>query len=377
MAKLDIKSAFRICPARVSDWNLLGISILGYFFVDLCLPFGLRSSVNRFTQLASTLLWIVQTNYGITNCTHYLDDFFLAGPPSSQQCALDMCKTIDLFSNLGVPLAVDKQEGPTSCITFLGIEINSANMSIRLPSDKLHDILVEISAWARKRKCTKRELLSLIGKLSFAAKVVPSGRIFLRRLIDLSTTVPKLSFHITLNSGARADIAWWANYLPTWNGRQRILDPLSTYCNEIELFTDASGDIGFGIFNRGQWISEQWPDAFRQRSIQWKELYPIFLSCLLWAPNFRGKRLIFHCDNMSIVNVWHANSSKCPHIMSLLRKLFFISAKNEFTVNVKHIAGIDNSIADSLSRLQLRKFFRIAPTACQHPTSVPPNAWEV
>ena len=47
-----------------------------------------------------------------------------------------MSKTIDLFSNLGVPLAVDKQEGPTSCITFLGIEINSADMSLRLPSDR-------------------------------------------------------------------------------------------------------------------------------------------------------------------------------------------------------------------------------------------------
>ena len=151
MAKLDMKSAFRICPVRVSDWNLLGFSFSGYFFVDLCLPFGLRSSVNRFTQLASTLLWIMPTNYNITHCTHYLDDFFLVGPPSSQQCFLNMSKTIDLFSNLGIPLADDKQVGPTARITFLGIEIHSTDLSLRLPADKLHDLLFEISTWARKK----------------------------------------------------------------------------------------------------------------------------------------------------------------------------------------------------------------------------------
>ena len=124
---------------------------------------------------------------------------------------------------------------------------------------------------------------------------MPSGRIFLRRLIDLSTTVPKLSFHITLNSDARADIEWWANYLPTWNGRHRILDPLSTHCNEIEVFTDASGDLGFGIFNRGQWVSEQWPDAFRQR---------IVLSIECNGKNYtRSLSLVSYGRQISVGNV--------------------------------------------------------------------------
>ena len=46
LAKLDVQSAFRICPVHPSDWNLLGFSFMDYNFVDLCLPFGLRSSVN-------------------------------------------------------------------------------------------------------------------------------------------------------------------------------------------------------------------------------------------------------------------------------------------------------------------------------------------
>ena len=108
----------------------------------------------------------------------------------------------------------------------------------------------------RDQKCTKKELLSLIGKLSFASKVVPSGRMFIRRLIDLSMTVERLSHRISLNSEARKDISWWAEYLPTWNGRYKILDPLTTPCHQLHIYTDASGEIGFGIYNNGNWVSK-------------------------------------------------------------------------------------------------------------------------
>ena len=40
----DIKHAFRLCPICLEDRELLGIHWNGHFYVDLCLPFGLRSS---------------------------------------------------------------------------------------------------------------------------------------------------------------------------------------------------------------------------------------------------------------------------------------------------------------------------------------------
>ena len=80
-------------------------------------------------------------------------------------------------------------------------------MELRLPPDKLKALTQLLEQWHNiKQKITKRELLSLIGKLSFAAKVIPAGRIFFRRLIDLSTSVTKLHHHITLNAHAKEDI---------------------------------------------------------------------------------------------------------------------------------------------------------------------------
>ena len=375
MAKLDIKSAFRICPVHPSDWHLLGFCFRDYYFVDLCLPFGLRSSVNRFTQLSDTLSWILRNNYNIKFISHYLDDFFLAGPAPSGICKKNMTLTQSLFKRLGVPLAPDKIIGPTTTLTYLGIVIDSANMELRLPQDKLRDLSEALISWETKRKCTKRKLLSLIGKLSFATKIIPAGRIFLRRLIDLSKSVSKLNHRVSLNSDTRKDIQWWKTFLPLWNGRYKILDPRATLSSELNLFTDASGSLGFGIYFEGRWISHAWPPALQTYSIQWKELFPIYLACFIWARSLAGKRILFHCDTASIVDIWSTQSSKCPNITNLLRHLFFIAAKHEFSINITHIPGLDNSLADCLSRLQVQRFRQIAPHADRDPVQIPTEAW--
>ena len=168
LAKLDIKSAFRICPVRPEDWHLLGFSFEDMYFVDLCLPFGLRSSVNRFSLLADAILWILKNNYLIENTTNYLDDYFLACPGESQKCQEQLTLAISVFAKLGIPLAPEKVVGPKHVITYLGIEIDSLKMELRLPAEKIREISEILVHFRNKKKCTKRELLSLIGKLSFA-----------------------------------------------------------------------------------------------------------------------------------------------------------------------------------------------------------------
>ena len=44
LAKADLKSAFRMIPVHRCDWELLGIHWKQAYYVDTCLPFGLRSA---------------------------------------------------------------------------------------------------------------------------------------------------------------------------------------------------------------------------------------------------------------------------------------------------------------------------------------------
>lgn len=105
MAKVDLKSAFRIIPVRKQDWELLGIRWRNLYYVDTCLPFGLRSAPYLFNQFADALEWILKTNYGLQWVIHYLDDYLILGPPSSDQCRQFLQAFLKVCALLGIPVA--------------------------------------------------------------------------------------------------------------------------------------------------------------------------------------------------------------------------------------------------------------------------------
>ena len=171
MAKVDLKLAFRMVPVCRQDWKLLGLYWNKQYYVDTCLPFGCRSSPFLFNQFAQALHWIVANNYKL-QLIHYLDDFFIVDQPRLDHCAVAVETMLRVCNNLSIPVAMEKLEGPATTITFLGIEIDSTTHQLRLPDSKLTSLQDELWGWRQRRKCTKRQMLSLIGKLSFAAKVI-------------------------------------------------------------------------------------------------------------------------------------------------------------------------------------------------------------
>ena len=192
-------------------------------------------------------------------------------------------------------------------------------------------------------------------------------------MIDLSTSTKELNGTIQLSHAFRLDVKWWCDFLPTWNGSASMLQSQWSPSPDMELFTDASATLGYGIYYKGHWIAESWPETVinNKPSIAWMELLPILLSCLIWGHLWAGQRILFHCDNMSVVHIWKKGSSACPHIMNLVRRIFFTAATHNFHVMVSHIEGTNNDIADSLSRQQITRFRQLAPSADQHPTTSP------
>ena len=128
MAKLDIKHAFRLCPVRLKDRELLGIHWQGKFYIDLRLPFGLRSSAYLFNRLADAFEWILKNNYRFLDLMHYVDDYFTVGPAHSSVCAHNVKTILHVASQVGIPLAHNKLEGPTTRLVFLGILIDTNSM---------------------------------------------------------------------------------------------------------------------------------------------------------------------------------------------------------------------------------------------------------
>lgn len=84
------------------------------------------------------------------------------------------------------------QATPAMIVRFLGIILDSGRMEARLDPERLTAIQESLKEWSSKTHCTERELQSLIGVLSFASKVVPAGRTFLRRMI-VTLSAPRAS----------------------------------------------------------------------------------------------------------------------------------------------------------------------------------------
>lgn len=372
MCKLDIQHAYRLLPVRPDQWHLLCYYWEGNYYVDLVLPFGLRSSGAIFNIFAKLVKWIIKHHYGIKNIINYSDDFFavLGKIQAIARKKLDII--IRAFKDLDIPLAVEKIEGPATFMIFLGIGINSLLMTIEVTDDKYYDTIDLLLNWNDRRTCTKRQLKSLIGKLGFISKVVKPGRMFSRRLIDLSTTVKLLHHHITLNKESQADIKWWLDFLPHWSTSSMIPPSLALKAADMRLYTDAS-NIGYGAVFGNLWIQGSWSPTQLAKSISYRELFAITAACLTWGHQWAGNRVVFITDNKPITQVWESGTSRCPDLMSLIRPLFLHAAKNNFSVSFKHIFGISNPTADALSRFQMSKFRSLLVNAAPNPTPIPPT----
>ena len=207
MAKIDVKSAFRLLPVHPADRHLLGMEWQGGIYIDTCLPFGLRSAPKLFNVLAELLSWMVRQQ-NVSFLIHYLDDFITMGPPSLSICQNNLDTIIHICNYLGVPLAFEKVERPSTTLPFLSITLNTMKMEARLPEGKLGKLKDKVAQWVTYKKVTKRAILSLVGSLQHATKVVHCGRAFLFRMYAAAAKLREMHYFIRLDVQFRSDL-WW------------------------------------------------------------------------------------------------------------------------------------------------------------------------
>ncbi len=347
LTKIDIESAYRIVPVHPDDRGLMGMEWKGMRYIDMALPFGLRSAPKIFNSLGDALQWMLK-EAGI-EAIHYLDDFLLFGPADLGKCEAQLEEVKRLFARLGVPIAFHKTEGPARVVTFLGILLDLVAGILRLPDEKLQRLMETIRAWGDRKACTKRELLSLVGQLQHACCVVRPGRTFLRRMIDLSTTARELHHHLHLSVGFRSDLQWWACFLPTWNGTTLMSGVARSEEAAGTITSDASGSWGCGAFaSTGEWFQLRWPQSWEKVHITVKELVPVVMGLALWGGKWKGKTVKCLCDNSAVVADLNSGRSKNKRVMHLLRAMFLFVASHSLYVVGEHIPGVDNGAADAL-----------------------------
>ena len=377
MAKRDIKSAFRLLPVCPDDFHLLCMKIAESFYFDKMLPMGLSLSCNLFEKFATFLHWLIVFKSNVPTIDHYLDDFIFAGKKGSGDCEKLVSTFESSCNELGVPIAEEKSVGPTTVLIFLGMEIDSNEMIVRIPLQKIEELKEMLIQMAKKKKVTLKELQTLTGKLSFFGRAIRCSRAFLRRFYDAMSGLKKPFHHLRVSNGMKQDIEMWLLFLEDFNGIVYIPDGVWVSNDTLQLFTDSAGspDLGCACFLSGRWAFMQWPTSWVKQQLfsdmTFLEMVPLLLAMTLWGEMVAKKKILFHIDNEALVSVINRQTAKSKRLMILVRKFVLLCMKLEVVFKAVHISSKCNKIADALSRMQWERFRREAPAARIDPDPIP------
>ena len=367
MGKSDLTSAFRhICMSR-RCWKFLVMKAQSpkdgkfYYFVDKCMPFGASISCAIFQAFSNAISHIVKTKNNEENI-NYLDDFFFVAL-AKELCNKYLTTFIQTCNRINFPVSMEKTFWANQIMTFLGLLIDTQKQLVCVPTNKIELALKKIRKMlnARPRKTTLGELQQLCGFLNFIGKCIVPGRAFTRRLYTFGNGLTKENHHLYVKKEMRLDLEMWETFLTHPTAFCRPFFEFSDKCAQtMDWYTDAAKakDLGCGGYHKNEWFMLQWDEEFLELdpSINYLELFAVTVSVLLWAHKYKNQTLILFCDNMSVVQMINNNSSKCQNCMILIRILVLHSLVNNVKITAKHVKGVNNVIADMISRMKYKEF---------------------
>ena len=348
---LDLTDAYLHVPIHWRSKKYLRFCIKGQTFQFKALPFGLATSPFVFTSLM------------VTKATHlrrrsvvlfpYLDDWLVRNQIRAD-ILRDQQFTIKLISSLG--LIINEKESdliPAQNFVFIGMEFLTHKNIVRVPWDRVQDILSLVLWFKKQEQVSARLFLSLLGKLSAAAQFVVLGRLHLRSLqmalfAQWKPHVLPLEHCILINMQIKSHLEWW-------NSRERfaqgvlLKSPLPSHT----LFTDASlSGWGAHLEPEGLLFHGVWSLDQSALHINVLEMKAILLALKQCHQHVNNTTVMIATDNSSVVAYLRKQGgthspSLCMEVWETLRWC----DKRNINLLVRHVPGKTNILADRLSRL--------------------------
>ena len=139
--------------------------------------------------------------------------------------------------------------------------------------------------------------------------------------------------------------------------------------------------MGFGIYFRGKWCMDTWPDDWQEagltRDLTFLEFFPILGALWLWSVEWANSVMQFWCDNLAVFHVINSLTSKLVWMMWLVRAFVLHALQYNIVFHARHIPGLDNSITKALSHQQNEWFRVLVPGAYKWPKVLPAEIWQI
>ena len=350
LATIDISRAYKNFNSDPLDWPLLCFSWKDRAYCDVTVPFGSRASSYHMQSVAEAIVMMLAVK-GI-KAYMYLDDLIILSHTRGKAQA-DYIAARQLLAELTLPEAVEKAQPPAQRVKWLGVIIDTLEMSVSIPEDKLAQVLHQVSDITKARSITKKQLQSVLGLLLHVAKCVHPARLFVSRLLEAL----RAAHHNTIkvSEEMKADFRWFTEFCGQWNGKSYI--PAVQPAREIYVDACLSG-IGAtdGVRAYGGQVA---PIHDGAANITELEALNVVVAVHSLVDN-KDKRshIRVHCDNMAAVQVFQSGAGRNPLLLDCARALWMVQALLDIQISYVHVPGARNVVADALSRQHLNNGFR-------------------
>ena len=365
--KSDVAEAYRILPMH-RRWQIKQVNrVDDDYHVDRCNSFGGSGAPGIFISFNSLVAWIAKEIKRIRYLGDYVDDSSGCGrksdvlfyKPYGKAFPRDQTTLLLLWDELGIPHKPHKQLFG-SPLPIIGITIDANDLSLTLSDESRLKLIDELVWWCQPgRKEKLRRWYQMGGWMNWAMNVYPRLR------PALNNFYPKLKGRrdstslIWVNNSIRQDFSWAVKILHSSPG-VRLLKSVYWHMNDatLTIFCDACpAGMGFWYPELDITFYSPTPSYEHPDLIFYFEalcVHSALFDAYRRSPPGTHGRFLIYTDNSNTVDIFSSLRALPPY-NHLLKSAIDILNDNDSDLRVLHVSGVDNAVADALSRADFQR----------------------
>lgn len=348
MGTIDLQDAYFAVGVHNDFKKFLKFRWLGRLWQFRAVPMGLACAPYVFTKLLRPIFTSFREKG--KQCFCYLDDVFIA-ENSVEKCRDTTLAVKDILESLGFKIQTEKsQMSPTNVVKFLGFVIDSVQMKVYLPPDKvqkMEDLCKEV---LRRDRSSIFQVASVVGLMNSYAKAIDYGenhfkKLEIEKIRALKISKGSYTEEVAVSKEGRKDLIWWKE-----NAKEGVR-VIGTKTPQVTLTTDASNK-GWGAVLGKDIAQGLWTEKEAEWHINEKELLVVLFGLKSLGRTLKNLTIRLLSDNTTTVTYLNkmggARSPRCNLIAFLI---WSWCEGNELWLLAAHIPGSQNWQADTLSRV--------------------------